>query len=151
MLGSKNLRVDTFPDPIRHFGDPYWQFWILQEIWHCSRWASDNGDSCMIFFYNFGLIELYQWVVYSLLQKWEKKLRTDNLHNMHRRTCGVIKSTNHPYIHQEDKNKKTIEFQKSKMSFLATRLRQWQFTLLTCIHVWLKSPIRNIPVLSFLR
>ena len=33
----KKLWVDTFPDPVSHFGAPWWPFWILQAVQHC-RW-----------------------------------------------------------------------------------------------------------------
>ena len=28
----KNLGIDTFPDPIYHFGDPWWPFWIFKVL-----------------------------------------------------------------------------------------------------------------------
>ena len=36
----KNLGVDTFPDPLRHFGAPWRPFWILQAVRRCRRLAS---------------------------------------------------------------------------------------------------------------
>ena len=33
----KNLGVDTFPDPVRHFGAPWRPFWILQAVRRCRR------------------------------------------------------------------------------------------------------------------
>ena len=36
----KNLGIDTFPDPISHFGAPWWQFLILKAVRRCRRWAS---------------------------------------------------------------------------------------------------------------
>ena len=34
----KNLGVDTFPDPVRHFGAPWRPFWILQALQVVSEW-----------------------------------------------------------------------------------------------------------------
>ena len=36
----KTLGVDTFPDPVGHFGAPWRPFWILQLVRRCRRWAS---------------------------------------------------------------------------------------------------------------
>ena len=36
----KNLGVDTFPDPLCHFGAPWRPFWILQAVRRCRRLAS---------------------------------------------------------------------------------------------------------------
>ena len=33
----KNLGVDTFPDPVRHFGSPWRPFWVLQVVRRCRR------------------------------------------------------------------------------------------------------------------
>ena len=30
MAAPKNLGVDTFPDPVVHFGAPWWPFWIFE-------------------------------------------------------------------------------------------------------------------------
>ena len=41
MTGTpKNLGVDTFPDPLCHFGAPWRPFWILQAVRRCRRLAS---------------------------------------------------------------------------------------------------------------
>ena len=32
--------VDTFLDPIGHFGALWRPFWMLQEVWRCRRWGS---------------------------------------------------------------------------------------------------------------
>ena len=45
----KNLEVDTFPDPIRHFGAPWRPFWILQAVRRCRRWASAPGAARLLF------------------------------------------------------------------------------------------------------
>ena len=39
-LFSLNLGVDTFPDPLIHFGAPWRPFWILQAVRRCRRLAS---------------------------------------------------------------------------------------------------------------
>ena len=39
-LEHPNLGIDTFPDPIGHFGAPWRPFWILQAVRRCRRWAS---------------------------------------------------------------------------------------------------------------
>ena len=38
----KNLGVDTFPDPVAHFGAPWQPYWILQVVRRC-RWCSVAG------------------------------------------------------------------------------------------------------------
>ena len=38
LIGApKNLRADTFSDPVGRFGAPYRPFWILQAVRHCRR------------------------------------------------------------------------------------------------------------------
>ena len=34
---AQNLEVDTFPEPIGHFGAPHQQFWIFHAVQHCKR------------------------------------------------------------------------------------------------------------------
>ena len=45
----KNLGVDTFPDPVGHFGPPWQPFWILQAVWHCRQWASAPFATRLVF------------------------------------------------------------------------------------------------------
>ena len=45
----KSLGVDTFPDPIRHFGAPWRPFWILQAVRRCRRWASSPFAARLVF------------------------------------------------------------------------------------------------------
>ena len=33
----QNLEIDTFPDPVGHFGAPWRPFWILQAVRRCRR------------------------------------------------------------------------------------------------------------------
>ena len=40
----KNLRVDTFPDPVGHFGAPWRPYWILQAVWRCRRCGVAGGE-----------------------------------------------------------------------------------------------------------
>ena len=47
----KNLGVDTFPDPIRHFGAPWRPFWILLAVRRCRRWASAPFAVRLVFSY----------------------------------------------------------------------------------------------------
>ena len=49
----KNLGVDTFPDPLCHFGPPWRPFWILQEVRRCRWWASAPGGTSLVFFLQF--------------------------------------------------------------------------------------------------
>ena len=37
---ANNLGLDPFPDPVGHFGAPWWPFWVLQAVRRCRRWAS---------------------------------------------------------------------------------------------------------------
>merc|ERR1711942_614120 len=45
----KNLRVDTFPDPVSHFGAPWWPFCILQAVRRCRRLASTPFAARLVF------------------------------------------------------------------------------------------------------
>ena len=45
----KNLGVDTFPDPVSHFGAHWRPFWILQAVRRCRQWASVPGDARLVF------------------------------------------------------------------------------------------------------
>ena len=45
----KNLGVDTFPDPVGHFGAHWRQFWILQAVRRSSRWASALDAARLVF------------------------------------------------------------------------------------------------------
>ena len=49
----KNLGVDTFPDPLCHFGAPWRPFWILQAVRRCRRLASAPFGARLVFFYLF--------------------------------------------------------------------------------------------------
>ena len=40
----KNLGVDTFPDPVGHFGAPWRPFWILQAVRRCRRCGVAGGQ-----------------------------------------------------------------------------------------------------------
>ena len=46
----KNLGVDTFPDPVCHFGAPWRPFWILQAVRRCRRWASAPCAARLVLF-----------------------------------------------------------------------------------------------------
>ena len=46
---GKNLGVDTFPDPVGHFGAPRWLFWILQPVRCCRRWVSAPFAARLVF------------------------------------------------------------------------------------------------------
>ena len=48
---SKNLGVDTFPDPVSHFWAPWRPFWILQVVQRCRRWVSAPGAARLVLFY----------------------------------------------------------------------------------------------------
>ena len=43
-LKPKNLRVETLPDPIGHFGAPCRPFWILKESWSCLEAMFQNSQ-----------------------------------------------------------------------------------------------------------
>ena len=45
----KNLGVDTFPDPLCHFGAPWRPFWILQAVRRCRRLASAPFAARLVF------------------------------------------------------------------------------------------------------
>merc|ERR1711954_400716 len=50
LTGSpKNLGVDTFPDPLRHFGAPWRPFWILQVVRRGRRLASAPFAARLVF------------------------------------------------------------------------------------------------------
>ena len=49
----KNLKVDTFPDPVGHFGAHWRPFWILQAVRCCRRWASAPGAARLVFVFQF--------------------------------------------------------------------------------------------------
>ena len=50
MTGTpKNLGVDTFPDPLCHFGAPWRPFWILQAVRRCRRLASAPFAARLVF------------------------------------------------------------------------------------------------------
>ena len=43
--------VVSFPDPVRHFGAPWRQFWILQAVQSCRRWASAPFAARLVLLY----------------------------------------------------------------------------------------------------
>ena len=45
----KNLGVDTFPDPLCHFGAPWRAFWILQAVRRC-RWLASAPFAARLVF-----------------------------------------------------------------------------------------------------
>ena len=47
----KNLGVDSFPDPVRHFGAPWRPFWILQAVRRCRRLASAPFAARLVYSY----------------------------------------------------------------------------------------------------
>ena len=49
---AKNIGVDTFPDPVRHFGAPWRPFWILQAVRRCRRWARAPFAARLVFYNN---------------------------------------------------------------------------------------------------
>ena len=49
----KNLGVDTFLDPVGHFGSHCWPFGILQAVRHCRLWASAPFATKLLFGYLF--------------------------------------------------------------------------------------------------
>ena len=53
----KNLEIDTFPDPLYHFGAPWRPFWILQAVRRCRRLVSAPFAARQVFsnFSNFKL------------------------------------------------------------------------------------------------
>ena len=38
-----------FPDPVSHFGAPWWPFWILQAVRRCRRWAIAPFSARLVF------------------------------------------------------------------------------------------------------
>ena len=62
----KNLGVDTFPDPVGHFGAHWWPFWILQAVRRCRRWASAPGAARLVFYLIlFGPYQGLEWKRFS--------------------------------------------------------------------------------------
>ena len=45
----KNLGVNTFADPVSHFGAPKQPFWILQAVRRCRRCASAPFAARLVF------------------------------------------------------------------------------------------------------
>ena len=66
----KNLGVDTFPDPVRHFGAPWRPFWILQAMRCCRRWASAPFAARLVFLFWSYIITISTWI----LMLWRAKL-----------------------------------------------------------------------------
>ena len=69
----KNLGVDTFPDPVRHFWAPWRPFWILQAVRRCGvagseqvppsplGWYYISRYIVILTFYNIGItIQIYE-------------------------------------------------------------------------------------------
>ena len=56
----KNLRVDTFPDPVGHFGAPWQPYWILHAVRRCRQGGVAGGErvppSPLGWYYNVGFI-----------------------------------------------------------------------------------------------
>ena len=44
----KNLRVETYPEPVGYFGAPWWPYWILQAVRRCKRWVSAPGAAMLV-------------------------------------------------------------------------------------------------------
>ena len=54
----KNLGVNTFPDPIGHFGAPWRPFWIFQAVRHCRQWASAPFTARLVLYYVVRMVTL---------------------------------------------------------------------------------------------
>jgi len=53
----ENLGVDTFPNPVGHFGAHWRPFWILQAVRRCRRWASAPFAARLVLLYKKVLIK----------------------------------------------------------------------------------------------
>ena len=51
--GTNNQVLDLFPDPVSHFGAPWWPSWILQVVRCYRRWASAFSPLGWCFLSNF--------------------------------------------------------------------------------------------------
>ena len=65
----KNLGVDTFPDPVRHFGVPWQPFWILQAVRRCRRWVSAPFAARLVFQNKTFFLTIFFWQKNCLPQK----------------------------------------------------------------------------------
>ena len=69
----KNLRLNTFSDPVCHFGAPRRPFWILQALQRCRRWASAPFAARLVFLDEFPLSHisypLFCWKILNMMVK----------------------------------------------------------------------------------